>query len=54
MGRLYAKIAAELRALYTVEYQSLNDQRDGKFRTIKIEVTNPELIARTRQGYYAK
>lgn len=54
MGRLYAKIAAELRALYTVEYQSLNDRRDGKFRNIKIEVTNPELIARTRQGYFAK
>jgi VWFA-related protein len=54
MGRLYAKIAAELRALYTVEYQSSNDQRDGKFRTIRIEVANPELIARTRQGYYAR
>ncbi|MGI8641624.1 MAG: VWA domain-containing protein [Pyrinomonadaceae bacterium] len=54
MGRLYAAVAADLRALYTVEYQSTNDKRDGKWREIKIEVNNPELISRTRQGYFAK
>lgn len=54
MGLLYSKIAADLRTLYTVEYQPLNEKRDGQFRTIKIEVSNPSLIARTRQGYYAK
>ena len=54
MSRLYAEIAADLRTLYTIEYQSSNDKRDGKWREIKIETTNPELISRTRQGYYAK
>lgn len=54
MGRLYAAVAADLRALYTVEYQSSNDKRDGKWREIKIDVSNPELISRTRQGYFAK
>ncbi|MGI8470578.1 MAG: VWA domain-containing protein [Pyrinomonadaceae bacterium] len=54
MGRIYAEVAADLRALYTVEYQPSNAKRDGKFRTIKIEVDNPNLIARTRQGYVAK
>lgn len=54
MMRIYPTVAADLRALYTVEYQPLNDARDGKFRTIKIEVANPELIARTRQGYFAR
>lgn len=54
MVRVYPIVAADLRALYTVEYQPLNDKRDGKFRTIKIEVRNPALIARTRQGYFAK
>jgi Ca-activated chloride channel homolog len=54
MGRLYAQIAAELHVLYTVEYQPLNDKRDGNFRNIKIEVSNPTLIAKTRKGYYAK
>jgi Ca-activated chloride channel family protein len=54
MGRLYAVVAAELRTLYTVEYQSTNDKRDGKWRVIKIEINNPDLIPKTRQGYFAK
>jgi VWFA-related protein len=54
MGRLYAAVAANLRTLYTVEYQPLNDKRDGNWRSIKIEVNHPNFIARTREGYYAK
>ena len=54
MGRLYAAVAAEMRTLYTVEYQPSNEKRDGKWREIKIEVNNPGLIAKTRQGYFAK
>jgi len=54
MGRLYASVAAELRTLYTIEYQSSNEKRDGKWRAIKIEVNNPELISKTRQGYFAR
>jgi Ca-activated chloride channel homolog len=54
MGKIYGAVAAELRTLYTVEYQSSNDKRDGKWRVIKIEVNNPELISKTRQGYFAK
>lgn len=54
MGRLYAAVAAELRTLYTIEYQSTNDSRDGKWREIKIDVNSPELIARTKPGYFAK
>lgn len=54
MGKLYAAVAADLRTLYTVEYQPANSVRDGKWRQIKIEVTNPELIAKTREGYFAK
>lgn len=54
MSRLYALIAADLRTLYTLEYQPANPARDGKWRSIKVEVANPELIARSRQGYFAK
>lgn len=54
MGKLYAGVAAELRTLYTVEYQPTNTKRDGKWREIKIEVNHPELISKTRQGYFAK
>ncbi len=54
MGRLYALIAADLRTLYTLEYQPANLAKDGKWRTIRVEVTDAELIARSRQGYFAK
>lgn len=54
MGRIYASVAAEIRTLYTIEYQSTNDKRDGKWRNIKIEVNNTQLISKTRQGYFAK
>ncbi len=54
MGRLYAEVAADLRTLYTIDYQPLNYKRDGKWHSIKVEVTNPELISRTRTGYFAR
>ncbi|MFN2393145.1 MAG: VWA domain-containing protein [Pyrinomonadaceae bacterium] len=54
MGKLYAAVAADLRALYTIEYEPKNNRRDGKWRAIKIEVNNPELISKTRPGYFAK
>ncbi len=54
MGRLYAAVAAELRTLYTIEYEPAKTERDGKWREIKIETTNPQLISRTKPGYFAK
>lgn len=55
MGTLYAEVAADLRTLYSISYQSSNsNKRDGKWRAIRIEVSRPELIARTKPGYYAK
>ena len=54
MGRLYATIAADLRTLYTIEYQPANLNKDGKWRVIRVEVSEPSLIARSRQGYFAK
>ncbi len=54
MGMLYALVAADLRTLYTIEYQPLNDKRDGKWRAIKVDVDRPDLIPRARQGYFAK
>lgn len=54
MGRIYSLVAADMRALYTLEYQPSNEKKDGKFRTIKIQTDDPELISRTRSGYIAK
>ena len=54
MGKLYAIVAADLRTLYTIEYDPSNDKHDGQWRTVKIEVPGTELIARSRQGYFAR
>ena len=55
MGRLYAEVAADMRALYSIAYQSSNPRpRDGSWRAINVEVTRAELIARSRPGYYAR
>lgn len=55
MGRLYAEVAADMRTLYSVVYQSSNEKvRDGKWRAIRVEVAQPELLARTRPGYFAR
>lgn len=55
LARTYAAVAADLRTLYTVSYQSSGArERDGRWRAIRIEIDRPELIARTRPGYYAR
>lgn len=55
MAGLYARVAADLRALYTVAYQPPGDRpRDGKWHEIRVELNHPELLARTRPGYFAK
>jgi VWFA-related protein len=54
LARVYAEVAADLRSLYTVAYQAPGDRRDGRWHEVRVEVSHPELIARTRPGYYAK
>jgi Ca-activated chloride channel family protein len=54
MGGIYAVVAAEIRTLYTIEYQSQNEKHDGKWREVSIRVDNPNLISRTRPGYFAR
>ena len=55
----FQAIEQELRSQYLIAYSSTNKQRDGKFRTLKIEVTNPTLVKdklnlRYRPGYFAR
>jgi len=55
LARLYAEVAADLRSLYSIAYQPPNQTaHDGKWRTIRIEVTRQDLIARTKPGYFKR
>ena len=55
LARLYAEVAADLRSLYSIAYQPRSEHlHDGRWRVIRIEVARPDLIARTKPGYYAR
>jgi Ca-activated chloride channel homolog len=55
LGKTYAAVAADVRTLYTVSYQSSGArERNGRWRAIKVEIDRADLIARTRPGYYAR
>ncbi len=55
MARLYVEVAADLRSLYTIGYQPPGgSKRDGTWREVRVEVTRPELLARTKPGYFAR
>ena len=55
MARIYADLAAHLRTLYSIAYQPPNpDKRDGRWRAIRVDITRPDLIAKTKTGYYAR
>jgi Ca-activated chloride channel homolog len=59
LNAAFAEIEQELRTQYLIAYSSTNKNRDGAYRKITIEITNPELKKeklqiRHRPGYYAK
>jgi len=57
MPAIAAQIAKDLRAQYVISYYPSNDRRDGSFRSVRVVVDHGDkrkLIARTRQGYYAR
>ena len=49
----YAEVADELRHQYGLYYPPLNKSRDGGFRRVRVELTNPSFKAHTRVGYFA-
>ncbi|MGB9178388.1 MAG: VWA domain-containing protein, partial [Pyrinomonadaceae bacterium] len=54
MRDAFAGIAEELGNQYTIAYRPSNRARDGRWRTIEIKLSRPQLSARTRKGYRAQ
>ena len=55
----FSEIEQELRTQYLLAYSSSNKRRDGAYRKITVEITNPDLkkqslTVRHRPGYFAK
>lgn len=53
IARGLGRVDDEMRARYTLGYQSTDANFDGGFRRVKLEVRRPDLEAVTRAGYYA-
>jgi Ca-activated chloride channel homolog len=57
MNETFELIAVELRRQYSIGYLPSNFVADGKWRRIKVAVTEPDkssrLVVRSREGYYA-
>jgi VWFA-related protein len=49
----YAEVADELRHQYALYFTPLNKSRDGSFRRVRVETTNPAYRPQTRVGYFA-
>ncbi len=54
LGPAFEHIARELASQYSIGYYSTNQNYDGKFRKVEVRMTKPDLVARTKKGYYAR
>jgi VWFA-related protein len=53
MAEAFDQISEELRSQYTLGYYPTNTAHDGKFRKIKVDMSNHDLKVLARKGYYA-
>ena len=53
IGQGLERINQEIQARYTLAYRSTNQNFDGTFRKVKIEVRRPDAQIVSRSGYYA-
>lgn len=53
LEQAFDEISEELRSQYTVGYYPTDTAKDGRFRKVKVEMTNKDYKALTRKGYYA-
>ena len=54
LNGIYDQVIQDLGKVYSLGYTSTRPQRDGTWRTVKVEIANrPDLKTRARPGYYA-
>jgi len=52
---VYGQVINDLGKVYSLGYKPTNPARDGNWRWVQVSIVNrPDLIARTRPGYYAQ
>jgi Ca-activated chloride channel family protein len=53
LASVYERISMELKNQYNLGYISKNPKRDGSWRRVVVQTAIPDLIVRTKLGYYA-
>ena len=53
LAAIYQQISDELSSQYSLGYTSKNPLRDGRWRRLVVRIDQPNVAARTKQGYYA-
>ena len=54
LAEVFRQVIEDLSNQYLLSYEPTNGRRDGTWRTIAIEMTDPGLRVRAREGYRAK
>jgi Ca-activated chloride channel homolog len=53
LAAIYGEVVDELATQYTLAYVPSAPRKDGQWRTISVRVARPNVVARTRSGYFA-
>jgi VWFA-related protein len=52
---VYQQVIRDLGTVYSIGYRPSNEQRDGKWRSVAVQLNeHTDLIARSKRGYFAK
>ncbi|HEX5080592.1 MAG TPA: VWA domain-containing protein [Blastocatellia bacterium] len=51
LKQIFKDLIAELHSQYAIAYEPTNSRRDGRWRTIRVNMEQADLTARTRLGY---
>ncbi|HEY7820476.1 MAG TPA: VWA domain-containing protein, partial [Vicinamibacteria bacterium] len=53
LSDVYERISTELKSQYNIGYISNNPKRDGSWRRVVVQTGIPDLMVRTKLGYFA-
>ncbi len=53
LDKVFDELQEEMRSQYSIGYTPVNDTKDGSYRKIDIKLSNKDLKAQARKGYYA-
>lgn len=55
LDQVYGRVIRDLSTVYSIGYRPSNRTLDGKWRSVEVQIPQwPELLARTKRGYFAK